>query len=61
MLLNHLEIQIVEAEKRINGPLSLKEYFSVYLIETKYLKIVLIYTMYIWFLMFSYYLPQSYR
>ena len=38
MLLNHLEIQIVEAEKRINGPLSLKEYFSVYLIETKYLK-----------------------
>lgn len=36
MLLHHLDISIVEAEKRINGPLTLKEYYSVYLIETKY-------------------------
>lgn len=36
VLLNHLDINIVEAEKRINGPLTLKEYYSVYLIETKY-------------------------
>ena len=36
VLLNHLDISIVEAEKRINGPLALKEHYSVYLIETKY-------------------------
>ncbi|EFX86509.1 hypothetical protein DAPPUDRAFT_307827 [Daphnia pulex] len=35
VLLHHLDISIVEAEKRINGPLTLKEYYSVYLIETK--------------------------
>lgn len=31
-----MDISIVEAEKRINGPLALKEYYTVYLIETKY-------------------------
>lgn len=35
VLLNHLDINIVEAEKRINGPLALKEFYSVYLIETR--------------------------
>jgi len=35
ILSNHLDIAVVEAEKRINGPLALKEYFSVYLIETR--------------------------
>lgn len=30
-----MELAVVEAEKRINGPLALKEYYSVYLIETK--------------------------
>jgi len=35
VLLKHLEISIVESEKRMNGPLAIKEYYSVYLIETK--------------------------
>jgi len=35
VLSDHLDISIVEAEKRINGPLALKEYFTVYLIETR--------------------------
>ncbi|XP_011498413.1 PREDICTED: sorting nexin-4-like [Ceratosolen solmsi marchali] len=34
-LLDHMEITIVEAEKRANGALNLKEFFTVYLIETK--------------------------
>lgn len=31
-----MEITIVEAEKRANGALNLKEFYTVYLIETKY-------------------------
>lgn len=34
-LLDHMEISIVEAEKRANGALNLKEFYTVYLIETK--------------------------
>ncbi|XP_001606188.1 sorting nexin-4 [Nasonia vitripennis] len=34
-LLDHMEITIVEAEKRANGALNLKEFYTVYLIETK--------------------------
>ncbi|XP_014616339.1 PREDICTED: sorting nexin-4-like isoform X1 [Polistes canadensis] len=34
-LLDHMEILIVEAEKRPNGPLNLREFYTVYLIETK--------------------------
>lgn len=35
VLLDHLELAIIESEKRMNGPLALKEYYTVYLIETK--------------------------
>jgi len=35
VLSNHLDISIAEAEKRINGPLAIKEYYTVYLIETR--------------------------
>ncbi|XP_031834025.1 sorting nexin-4 isoform X1 [Nomia melanderi] len=34
-LLEHMEISIVEAEKRANGALNLREFYIVYLIETK--------------------------
>ncbi|KAL2733946.1 sorting nexin-4-like [Vespula squamosa] len=34
-LLDHMEISIVEAEKRPNGPLNLREFYTVYLVETK--------------------------
>ncbi|XP_058788669.1 sorting nexin-4-like isoform X2 [Phymastichus coffea] len=34
-LLDHMEITIVEAEKRANGALNIKEFYTVYLIETK--------------------------
>lgn len=50
VLLNHLDINIVEAEKRINGPLTLKEYYSVYLIETKYYDMMVLNILYIQFL-----------
>lgn len=35
-LLDHMEISIIEAEKRPNGPLNLREFYTVYLVETKY-------------------------
>ncbi|XP_043269118.1 sorting nexin-4-like [Venturia canescens] len=34
-LLDHMEISIVEAEKRANGGLNLREFYTVYLIDTK--------------------------
>ncbi|KAJ8676467.1 hypothetical protein QAD02_012254 [Eretmocerus hayati] len=34
-LLDHMEISVVEAEKRANGALNLKDFYTVYLIETK--------------------------
>ncbi|XP_034248284.1 sorting nexin-4-like [Thrips palmi] len=34
-LLKHMDINVPEAEKRINGALNLHDYFTVYLIETK--------------------------
>ncbi|XP_024943454.1 sorting nexin-4 isoform X2 [Cephus cinctus] len=34
-LLDHMEITIVEAEKRANGALNIREFYTVYLIETK--------------------------
>ncbi|XP_046737528.1 sorting nexin-4-like [Diprion similis] len=34
-LLDHMEIVIVEAEKRANGALNLREFYTVYLVETK--------------------------
>ncbi|XP_006624525.1 sorting nexin-4-like [Apis dorsata] len=34
-LLDHMEISIVETEKRANGALNLREFYTVYLIETK--------------------------
>ncbi|XP_014224587.1 sorting nexin-4-like [Trichogramma pretiosum] len=34
-LLDHMEITIVEAEKRQNGTLNIKEFYTVYLIDTK--------------------------
>ncbi|XP_012141519.1 sorting nexin-4 isoform X3 [Megachile rotundata] len=34
-LLDHMEISITEAEKRANGVLNLREFYTVYLIETK--------------------------
>ncbi|XP_050431709.1 sorting nexin-4-like [Adelges cooleyi] len=34
-LINHVHIVITEAEKRMNSTLSLKEYYTVYIIETK--------------------------
>ncbi|KAK0087727.1 hypothetical protein PV325_000198 [Microctonus aethiopoides] len=34
-LLDHMEISIVEAEKRANGGLNLREFYTVYLVETK--------------------------
>ncbi|XP_014217168.1 sorting nexin-4-like [Copidosoma floridanum] len=34
-LLDHMEMTIVEAEKRANGALNLKEFYTVYLIKTK--------------------------
>jgi len=34
-LLDHMEISIVEAEKRANRALNLREFYTVYLIETK--------------------------
>lgn len=36
-LLIHLEISVSESEKRANGTLNLREYYTVYLIETKYI------------------------
>jgi len=35
-LLDHMEISIVEAEKRANRALNLREFYTVYLIETKW-------------------------
>lgn len=37
-LLDHMEISIVEAEKRANRALNLREFYTVYLIETKWVK-----------------------
>ncbi|XP_060524955.1 sorting nexin-4-like [Cylas formicarius] len=34
-LLSHIEISVSESEKRTNGALNLKDYFTVYLIETR--------------------------
>lgn len=34
-LINHMDINVPESEKRINGPLNLHDYYTVYLIETK--------------------------
>ncbi|CAG9863697.1 unnamed protein product [Phyllotreta striolata] len=34
-LLNHLEISVSESEKRVTGSLNLRDYYTVYLIETK--------------------------
>ncbi|CAD6208824.1 GSCOCG00003631001-RA-CDS [Cotesia congregata] len=34
-LLDHMEISIVESEKRANGALNLREFYTVYLIDTK--------------------------
>lgn len=34
--LKHAEISVLESEKRANGSLNLRDYFTVYLIETKY-------------------------
>ncbi|XP_046683907.1 sorting nexin-4-like isoform X2 [Homalodisca vitripennis] len=34
-LLDHMEINITEAEKRANSALNIREYYTVYLIETK--------------------------
>ncbi|KAJ8921916.1 hypothetical protein NQ315_008550 [Exocentrus adspersus] len=34
-LLNHLEISVSESEKRANGSLNLRDFYTVYLIETK--------------------------
>lgn len=34
-LLEHMEISILETEKRANGALNLREFYTVYLIETK--------------------------
>nr|XP_023023052.1 sorting nexin-4-like [Leptinotarsa decemlineata]XP_023023053.1 sorting nexin-4-like [Leptinotarsa decemlineata] len=34
-LLNHLEISVSESEKRVNGSLNLRDYYTVYLIEIK--------------------------
>ena len=38
-----MDISIVEAEKRANGTLNLKDFYTVYLIETKYVKKMCIY------------------
>ncbi|CAD1481094.1 unnamed protein product, partial [Heterotrigona itama] len=35
VLLDHMEISIVETEKRANGALNLREFYTVYLVETK--------------------------
>lgn len=35
-MLDHASISITEADKRMNSALSLKEYYTVYIIETKY-------------------------
>lgn len=37
-MLDHMEISIVEAEKRANKALNLREFYTVYLIETKWVK-----------------------
>lgn len=34
-LVGHANISITEADKRMNSTLSLKEYYTVYIIETK--------------------------
>lgn len=34
-LLDHMEINVTEAEKRANSALNIREYYTVYLIETK--------------------------
>ncbi|RZC38649.1 sorting nexin-4-like [Asbolus verrucosus] len=34
-ILDHLEISVAESEKRANGTLNLREFYTVYLIETK--------------------------
>lgn len=34
-LLNHVEISVPESEKRINGSLNIREYYTVYLVEVK--------------------------
>jgi sorting nexin-4 len=34
-ILNHIEISVAESEKRANGTLNLREFYTVYLIETK--------------------------
>ncbi|XP_044742749.1 sorting nexin-4-like [Chrysoperla carnea] len=35
IILNHMEICVAEAEKRANGTLNIRDFFTVYLIETK--------------------------
>ncbi|CAG9764351.1 unnamed protein product [Ceutorhynchus assimilis] len=35
LLINHIEISVSESEKRNNGALNLRDYYTVYLIETK--------------------------
>jgi hypothetical protein len=52
-LLDHMEITIVEAEKRANGALNFKEFYTVYLIETKYVDAVLL-NMYIYIYIYIY-------
>ncbi|CAB3387632.1 Hypothetical predicted protein [Cloeon dipterum] len=37
-LIDHLEIVVTEAEKRTNGALNIREFYTVYLVETKLLK-----------------------
>ncbi|KAG5863420.1 hypothetical protein JTB14_023566 [Gonioctena quinquepunctata] len=34
-LLNHLELSVSESEKRVNGSLNIRDYYTVYLIEIK--------------------------
>lgn len=38
-LINHLEISVSEAEKRANSSLNIRDYYTVYLIETKYVSL----------------------
>jgi sorting nexin-4 len=35
VLAEQMEITVTEAEKRANGTLNIRDYFTVYLIETK--------------------------
>lgn len=36
LLISHIEISVSESEKRNNGALNIRDYYTVYLIETKY-------------------------